>query len=281
MYRYYLFLIILLISSPARAQVSQGRWKEMDMDQRRVTQLPSEQEQQMWQTIESRTSVKDRAKGAEEYLDKYPAGAYAPFCHEILAVDAWQREKAKDFIEHAEEAIQVFLDSSALLSALSATYADNEPPVAEPAIRHGERALKILNSEITPEENSVGLWTRRPGEMLADAYYGVGTAYLFKAFNEQSSRLMNSALNHLVKATEASPFDQRCRFRLGFAYQVKGDLDSAAIEYARAVALNGANTRTAEQYLAKAYQTIHGDTKGLNEFVKTQEEYFADLRQSQ
>ncbi|HUV13682.1 MAG TPA: hypothetical protein VMY18_08555, partial [Acidobacteriota bacterium] len=207
-----------------------GKAKEMEMDRREVTQLPSTPlEQSMWQSIESNTSVKERAKGAEEYLRKYPEGAFAPFCHEILAVDAWQREKAKDFIEHGEEAVVVLVNSSALLSGLSAAYADLEPPNAEPAIQHGERALQILKGEVTPEGNTVGLWTRKPDEMLVDAYYGIGTAQLFKAFNEQSSALMTSSLASLVKATEANPYDERSRFRLGFAYQVKGDLDSAAI----------------------------------------------------
>lgn len=213
-------------------------------------------------------------------MRKYPEGAFAPFCHEILAVDAWQREKAKDFIEHGEEAVVVLVNSSALLSGLSAAYADLEPPNAEPAIQHGERALQILKGEVTPEGNTVGLWTRKPDEMLVDAYYGIGTAQLFKAFNEQSSALMTSSLASLVKATEANPYDERSRFRLGFAYQVKGDLDSAAIEYARAVVLKGANAKTAEQYLNQAYQTVHGDTKGLKEFVAAQETYFDDLRKN-
>jgi hypothetical protein len=263
------------------AQITREKSNEMEMDRRQVTQLPATPlEQDMWQKIESNTSVKERAKGAEEYLKKYPEGAFAPFCHEILAVDAWQREKAKDFLEHGEKAVEVLVNAPALLSSLSAAYADQEPPNAEPAIQHGNRALNVLNGEITPEQPTIGLWTRKPDENLVDAYYGVGTAYLFKAFNEQSSKLMTAALDNLVKATEANPYDERSRFRLGFAYQVKGDLDSASIEYARSVALKGANSKTAEQYLAQAYQTIHGDTKGLEEFVKAQEEYFDDLRKN-
>ncbi len=263
------------------AQIMSGKSKEMEMDRRQVEQLPSTPlEQNMWQQIESDTSIKERAKGAEEYLKKYPEGAFAPFCHEILAVNAWQRDKPNDFLDHGEQAVLVLVSSSALLSGLSAAYAELEPPEAEPAIRHGERALKILRGEITPEKDTVGLWTRKPDEMLVDAYYGVGTAQLFEAFNTQSSELMTSALDHLAKATEADPYDERSRFRLGFAYQVKGDLDGAAIEYARAVVLKGANAKTAEQYLAQAYKTIHGDTKGLKEFVEVQEQYFDDLRKN-
>lgn len=59
MSRYILCFLLLVSSSSAMAQIMPGKAKEMEMDRREVTQLPSTPlEQSMWQSIESNTSVK-------------------------------------------------------------------------------------------------------------------------------------------------------------------------------------------------------------------------------
>ena len=68
MSRYILCCLLLVSSSFSMAQITREKSNEMEMDRRQVTQIPATPlELDMWQKIESNTSVKERAKGAEEY----------------------------------------------------------------------------------------------------------------------------------------------------------------------------------------------------------------------
>jgi len=248
-------------------------FKEMDMNQRQVLgQAATEKEHNAWQAVVNALDPKTKARAAKDYLDAYPEGGFAPYAHEILAVDARQNNDLKGFFEHGEKATAQLTDSVALLASLSAAYADEMKP--EPALEKGNRALELLPTMERPPEYMEETWPQRRAMMMGDAHYGVGTALLFKAYNSNNDpKLMAEALDHLTKATELDPRDERSRFRLGFGYQLKGDLKNAELEYARATSLNGPNSFTARQYLEQVYSTVHGNTNGLDKFIDQQKRW--------
>ncbi len=251
-------------------------FKEMDMNQRQVLgQASTEKEHQAWQIVVNSLDPKAKARAAQEYLDAYPTGGFAPYAHEILAVDARQKNDLKAFFAHGEMATAQLTDSVALMASLSAAYADEMKP--DQALEKGNRVLEILPTMERPPEYMEETWPQRRKLIMGDAHYGVGTALLFKAFNSDNDpKLMAEALDHLTKATELDPRDERSRFRLGFGYQLKGDLENAEIEYARAVSLNGANSFTARQYLEQAYNAVHGNTNGIDKFIDQQKRWIDD-----
>ena len=251
-------------------------FKEMDMSQRQVQgQASTQKEQQAWQNVTNALDMKVKAKAAEDYLLDYPEGVFAPYCHEILAVYARQNNDLKSFYDHGEKAVAQLPDSVALLASLSAAYADEMKPA--PAIEKGRRALELLPTMERPPEYLPETWPQRRRMMLCDAHYGLGTALLFQAFNSDNDpKLMAEAIENLVEATQSDPSDERSWFRLGFGYQLKGDIENAALGYARAASLNAPNSFTARQYLEQAYTALHGNTKGMDKFISDQKRYVDD-----
>lgn len=258
--------------SLAAQQAPGAVFREMDMSQRTVLAEPtSEKEAQAWQKVNSSVDIKAKAKAAEDYLKAFPEGGFAPYCHEILAVVARQQKDTQSFFEHGEKAVAVLTDSVALLANLSAAYADAMEPKL--ALARGKSALEVLPTMECPPEYLPETWPERRALMMVEAHYGVGTAYLFEAYNAGGdANLMSSALEHLAQATQLDPRDERSRFRLGFAYHMSGDLENAALEYARAAALNGPNYLMARQYLEQVFASLHGNTSGVDGFVKEQEQ---------
>jgi tetratricopeptide (TPR) repeat protein len=88
---------------------------------------------------------------------------------------------------------------------------------------------------------------------------------------------MATAMDHLVKATELLPRDERFRFRLGFAWQLNGEMEKAVLEYARAVALEGPNLALSRQYLDQAYEAVHGNRRNVDRLVAEQKRYLREL----
>jgi hypothetical protein len=248
-------------------------FRDMDMSQRETLgQATTEKEHQVWQNVVGALDTKVKAKAAQDYLDAYPEGGFAAYAHEILAVYARQNNDLKGFFEHGEKAIAQLPDSVALLASLSAAYADDMKP--EPALERGRRALELLPTMERPPEYMAETWPQRRKMMMGDAHYGVGTALLFKAFNSNKDpKLMAEALDNLVQATQLDLRDERSLFRLGFGYQLKGDLKDATLQYARACALNGPNSFTARQYLEQTYTAVNGSTKGLDKFIDEQKKF--------
>ncbi len=241
-----------------------------------VSQGPSADETQVWQQVAGASDHRRRAQAAEAYLESYPEGSYAPYAHEIIAVTAHRDSNMDLFIRHAELAVAGLPDEVSLMSSLSVAYAERQEP--DPAIRHGEAALAILPTMDRPQAYSAESWPNRRDQFMADAHYGTGTGYLFKAFQQGSgSPLMPKALDHLIKATELLPRDERNHFRLGFAWQINGELDKAVLEYARAAALEGANLALARRYLEQAYQSLHGNRRDLDKLVTEQKRYLREL----
>ncbi len=235
-------------------------------------QASSQAEMQVWTRVSNETNLKRKSQAAEDYLKQYPEGGFAPWAHEIIAVNAHQNSDMDRFFEHAEKAVAGLPNEVSLMSSLSAAYAEKQQP--DPAIRHGEAALAILPTMERPEEYLPETWPQRRDQFMADAHYGTGTAYLFKAFQEGgSSPLMAKATEHLQKAAELMPRDERIRFRLGFAWDLQGNLENAVVEYARSVALEGVNSLVARQYLEQAYQKLHGNRKDLDKLVAEQKKY--------
>lgn len=241
-----------------------------------IGQMPTQAETQIWNRVANEPNLKRKTQAAEEYLKAYPQGGYAPYAHEIIAVAAHQENRMERFFEHAELAVAGLPSEVSLMSSLSAAYAEKQQP--DPAIRHGEAALAILPTMERPEEYMAEVWPQRRDQFMADAHYGTGTAYLFKGFQEGSgSPLMTKAVDHLVKASELLPQDEKIRFRLGFAWQLSGNLENAVLEYARAVALDGVNSLMARQYLEQSYQELHGSRKDLDKLVADQKKYLREL----
>lgn len=237
---------------------------------------PSPAEVQAWNRVNMEFDLKRKGRLAEDYLKQHPEGAFVPYAHEVIAVNALQSSKMDAFFEHAELAVAGLPNEVSLMSALSAAYAEKQEP--GPALRHGEAALAILPTMERPAEYSEESWPQRRARFLGDSHYGVGTAYLFNAYQQGSgSPLMAKAMDHLRKAAELVPQDDRVRFRLGFGYQLNGDWENAALEYARVIALGGVNSLAARQYLEQSYQKVHGNTRGLDKFISEQKEYLRGL----
>ncbi len=186
----------------------------------------------------------------------------------------YQEKKDEDrFVEHAELAVHSLSDEVNLLAALSVTYAERQQP--DPAIKYGKTALAMLPTKAAPEGMAAAKWEEIRSTLTAEAHYGTGTGYLFKAFNlGGADHLMTPAFQHLQEATRLDPTMQAAQFYLGFAHQLKEDFESAIPCYAKAAALTGSNTALAKQQLEQAYKKVHGDTKGVNKLISEQKKIF-------
>lgn len=231
------------------------------------------EEAQMWNRVSRAEKIKEKGKLALEYLKKFPAGAFAPYCHGIMAMYYQENNDQDKFIQHAEKALEDLPDEVNLLVSLSMAYAEKQQP--EPAIQRGTTALAVLPTIPKPEQMSAEKWEEERVGIEADANYGAGVGYLFKAFNSPgNSVLMDAATEHLEKAVALKPRNENAQFRLGFAYQLSKDLDNAILCFARAASLKGPNSSTARAYLEKAYQSKHGNTRGLDKLIAEQRKLF-------
>lgn len=237
----------------------------------------SREELEAWREISEADDIETKGERARLYLEKFPNGGYAPYVREILAFYYQQRNDPDNFFKYAEQALEELPGEAALLVALSVEYAERQKP--DPAIEHGEHALEVLSSEspAQPPDQDAGLGQERRTTLSANAHYGVGTAYLLKAFNSRgNTALMDRATDHLEKAVRLSPLEERSHFRLGFAYQLQNDLEKAVTSYAKALALEGPNAAMARSYLEKAYTALHGSARGMDKLVSEQKEYLKE-----
>lgn len=255
-------VLILSLSIPALSQQQEPLTNPDEV------KAASEAERMAWNKIAREEELGKKAKAAEDYLKDYPDGAYAPYCHEILAVHALGENQISTFKQHAEEAVAKLPESVMLEVELAKVYAEEQDP--EAAIRHAEHVLPVLMTLVAShEEEKEQLETRRRS-MIADTNYALGTAYLLQGLNERSRPKITRAIGYLETAVKLNNLDERSHFRLAFGYQVTRQADKALAEYARAVALEGSNSAMARQYLEKAYQDKNGSLDGLDAFIEEQ-----------
>ena len=258
---------------PAESMGSRGRATELAIEGASATEVDA------WEKINRMTDIKNKGEEALKYLKKYPEGAYLPYIHGILAMYYQERKDDDRFIEHAELSVQSLPDEVNLLSALCVVYAERQQP--DPAIKHGRTALAILPTADGPPGMATAKWEEIRAKLTADCNYCTGTGYLFKAFNSMgAAHLMNPAMQHLQTATQMDPVNQAAQFYLGFGYEIQQDLESAIPCYAKAAALKGSNTALAKQQLEKAYETVHGNKKGVNKLISEQKKAFEALESS-
>ncbi|UCF35686.1 MAG: hypothetical protein JSU96_12700, partial [Acidobacteriota bacterium] len=193
-----------------------------------------DREQQGWMKVVTQNDPTKRTRAAEEYLEEFSEGIHAPMAHALLSI----------------------------------AYAEAQNP--GPATRHGEAALAMLPTMMPPLEYDPASWPMLRDGLLVDAYYGAGTAYLFRAFGGESQHV-SKAMAYLTRATEMSPRDERSHLRLGFAHEVlMKNLEEALLEYARAAAANGPNSLKARQHLEQVYQRLYGSNKGMEKLISDQ-----------
>jgi len=233
----------------------------------------SPSEMDAWEKINRMSDIEKQGEEALKYLENYPEGAYLPYVHGILAMYYQDKKDDDRFIEHAEIAVKSLSDEVNLLAALSVVYAEKQKP--DPAIKHGKVALAILPTAAAPQGMSTEKWEEIRTKLTADANYGTGTGYLFKAYNAGGAGyLMTPAMQHLQAATRLDPVNQAAQFYLGFGYELQQDLENAIPCYAKAAALKGSNTALAKQQLEKVYKQVHGNTKGVDDLISEQKKLF-------
>ena len=266
-------LIIWLQTTSAQAGTSTAAHQQsLTVGQEETTgQAASAGEQAAWQKVDEIKAIKKKSLAAQDYLKQFPGGAYVAYAHEIIAVFYRQENDLARFFEHAEEALEGLPFQAALRVELCVGYAENEKP--DLAIIHGERALSTLTTVGLSAQESEPEWNKRREALTGEAHYGVGTAYLFKAFQTRNKGQLGLAAEHLRKAVEINPRDERSHFRLAFASQMQKKPEEAIREFARAVALEGANAPMAMQYLERVYQAVHGHQDGLKELIAEQKRY--------
>ncbi|MGW8178977.1 MAG: tetratricopeptide repeat protein [bacterium] len=268
------FLILFAISGPILAQATpadsmggQQRAKVLAIEGASATEMDA------WTKINRMSDIESKGEEALKYLKNYPEGVYLPYIHGILAMYYQDKKDEDRFVEHAELAVQSLPDEVNLLTALCVTYAEKQQP--DPAIKYGKTALAILPTAASPQGMSTARWEEIRAKLIADANFGTGTGYLFKAYNlGGADYLMTPAMQHLQEATRIDPVNQAAQFYLGFGYQLKEDFESAIPCYAKAAALKGSNTALAKQQLENAYKKVHGDTKGVDKLISEQKKIF-------
>jgi tetratricopeptide (TPR) repeat protein len=228
----------------------------------------SEAERRAWNKVAGEDKPDKKAKNAEEYLKQFSDGVYAPYAHEIVAVQALRQNQTAKFVKHAEISVAALPESVMLQVELAEVYAEQQKP--EDAIRHGEKVLPILTNLIASDEAGGQNIEARRRSMMADTNYALGTAYLFQGYNKRDRKSITKAIGHLENAVRLNNQDERSHFRLAFGYQMTRKTDRALEEYARAVALEGSNAKMARQYLEQAYTKKHGNLVGLEEFIAAQ-----------
>lgn len=245
-------------------------FQESEEPQERVLGQPgSKEEMEVWSQVNQASAIEEKGQLAQEYLEQFPEGGYAPYAHEILAFYYQSREDMDQFFSHADQALEELPDEAVLLVNVSIAAAERKKP--DMAIERGERAIRVIPNAEAPAQVSAEQWDQEKDSLMSEAHYGVGTGYLLKAFNDRgNSQLMQSATTHLEQAVQLNSLDERAHFRLGFAYQIQQNLDQAVLSYARAAAIGGPNSAMARSYLEKAYSTVYGNTQGIDNLIEEQ-----------
>ena len=263
-----LWVALLALSATASALGVQ----QSEEPRERVLGRPgSKEEMEAWSKVNQASAIEEKGKLAQEYLEQFPEGGYAPYAHEILAFYYQSKDDMDQFFNHADQALEELPDEAVLLVNVSVAAAENQKP--DMAIERGERALVVIPETEPPAQVAAAQWDEEKATLMSEAHYGVGTGYLLKAFNDRSNeQLMQSATTNLEKAVQLNPGDERAHFRLGFAYQIQQNLDHAVLSYARAAAIGGPNSAMARSYLEKAYNTVYGNTQGIDNLIEEQKE---------
>src|SRR5690606_5952134 len=246
--------------------------QQPDQTRERVLGQPSSKEEmEAWGKVNQASAIEEKGRLAEDYLERFPNGGYAPYAHEILAFYYQSKDDMDQFFSHADQALAELPDEPVLLVNVSVAAAERQK--ADMAIERGERALQIIPTTQPPSQIGAAQWNEEKESLMSEAHYGVGTGYLLKAYNDRENRqLMESATTHLEQAVRLNPTDERAHFRLGFAYQIQQNLEQAVLSYARAAAIQGPNSAMARSYLEKAYEAVYGNTQGVDKLIQEQGE---------
>jgi tetratricopeptide (TPR) repeat protein len=242
---------------------------------RQVGRPGSQEERDAWIAIERAQTLPEKAQLAESFLAQFPDSGLTPFAHQLLAFHYQQANDYDNFVLQAEKTLEELPDSVLILASLAGAYAQKGE--ADKAIDRAQRALRIAQALNRPPDSPAPQWALQIDQLLADAHYAIGTAFLAKynaapAPKGQEDPNLKNALDELQKAVDLDPAHDRAYLQLGFAYAKKEQGEKAIESFASAAAVGGALQSMARSQLEKLYQFIYRNTDGLDQAVARQKD---------
>ncbi|MBI4444523.1 MAG: hypothetical protein HY645_01335 [Acidobacteria bacterium] len=258
------FALLSFVSGPALAQQKDDKnQKPAPKPPRVVGQAQTQEEFTAWNTLDQAPTMQDKAKLAEEFLQKFPESGLTPLVHRMAAFSYQQMNDFDKLTHHGEKALVELPNDVSILTLLSVAYAQRGN--AEQALQKAEKTVEILDALQKPVEVPQEQWDRQLGQVRADANYAMGSAYLDKftksaegkTADPASDPVLTQALQHLEKALEFDPTYDLAYYRLAIAYTRKNDGPNALTNFARAVALGGPASAPAKEYLTKVHELVN------------------------
>lgn len=223
----------------------------------------------------------ERAKKAEEFLQKFPDSGLTPYVHQIAATTYQQLNNYDKLVEHGEATLKELPDNAVILTFLASAYAQRGK--SDLALERADKAVTAINALQAPPNVNPADFAKGKNDLLAMAYGSKGIAYLSKAQEARMKKAaepkkeepanpanpgasangkkdddanMDLAITNLKKAIELNPKDDLAYFEMGIAYTLKNDADNAVDSYAKAVAIGGFVSNLAKDKLKAVLEAV-------------------------
>lgn len=235
---------------------------------------------QHYATMRSQSQWQQMASTAEKYLQHRPGDKNSA----AAATEAYQKlgqpQKLVEFgtrlYNQSPSASTAYLVAKAYQSMNDAA---NFQKWAERTIRHApdnaEMAIELVNAYWTAGDLSkAAVFAERALKNLENSPDDPQTnkvrGFLYRALGENVyiQGENSTALRHFKKAVQFDPMVDFGHFRLGYCYWRGGDIDSAILSFARAVALDGSSKRDARKELYNLLRQRYQSTTKANGMIE-------------
>lgn len=236
-----------------------------------VDQIKDPLERQVFLSLFSPMSPRDKADVAEAFLAAYPQSWLLAQAYEIAAKADIDLEKYDLALKMGRNSLAL-LPENPLLSVPLANVQASQSLYAE-ANRNAADALRDLDRFGRPSSIPEQEWPELERQLRASCLFALGRAAASEALarspNPRRTKLLNQSTDFLSQARTFNPRDPEIPYLLGLSHLSLGKTEAAAMSFLMAYKIDGSLQATALQQLQRIYQASKREkSESFNSFLE-------------
>jgi predicted CXXCH cytochrome family protein len=239
-----------------------------------VDQIKDPLERQVFLSLFSPLSPRDKAELAETFLASYPQSWLLAQVYEIAAKAYIDLEKYDLALKMGRNSLAL-LPENPLLSVPLANVQASQSFYAE-ANRNAAESLRNLDRFGRPSSIPEQDWPELERQLRASSFFALGRAAVSEALagapNPRRTELLTQSAEFLSQARMFNPRDAEIPYLLGLSYLSLGRIESAALNFLVAKKVEGPLQSAALQQLRQIYQLGHEKSESFNTFLERLEQ---------
>jgi hypothetical protein len=211
---------------------------------------------------------------AKYFLETFPQSSFLAQAYEVAARACFDVQDYPSGLSYAENSLLLLPENSLLLVAVADIEAREGHNDA--AMLHARDALDDLERFGPPATVAPRDWPELKRKLAATANFALGRSALAKALDlppgQERTLLVRDCELSLSKAQDLNPLDSEATYLLGLARLVSGELNLAAVNFARVYQRGAAFAPESLRNLQSIYKALGTNSQtGFEEFLKQSE----------